>query len=357
MTITSSASTVTRNGNGVATSFSFPFKVWDTDQLEVFILNPAGEATKSTNWTATLSDPGGNVVYPAVGGTVLPTGWKIVINRSMPFTQESDYVNAEPFLAETVEEALDMLTATDQQLAEALSRCVKVDPGNTDSDSYLTEIRAAVASTAADAVSTAADAASAESSAATASAGAQVITDNLTHLNNVTNNLTAIQNAATNAATATTKAGEAAASAAAASDDADDAEAARAAAVVAQLAAEAAAANVSVHYTNPPLVATEGQTVFNAGFSFSNNYGNVAVYLDGVRQATDAYTLNSPNITLDDPVAEGVVFQAFSIDFTAAPSTPLFASNNLSDVADPATARSNLGISTGPAKKLTYYFM
>ena len=153
MTISSSVSTVTRDGNGAATSFSFPFKVWDTTQLAVFILNAAGEATETTNWTATLADPdpGGSVTYPAVGGTVLPTGWKIVINRNMPLTQEVDLVNATAFNPEVIEEALDSAIATIQQVFEEVGRSVRVDPGNTDAASYLTEVRAAVVSTAADA--------------------------------------------------------------------------------------------------------------------------------------------------------------------------------------------------------------
>ena len=97
MTISSNVSTVTRNGNGVATSFSFPFKVWDTSQLEVYILDENDVATLTTNWSATLSDSGGSVTYPAVGGVVLPTGKKIVILRNMPFTQETDLVNASAF--------------------------------------------------------------------------------------------------------------------------------------------------------------------------------------------------------------------------------------------------------------------
>ena len=179
MTISSSVSTVTRDGNGAATSFSFPFKVWDATQLAVFILNAAGEATETTNWTATLADPdpGGSVTYPAVGGTVLPTGWKIVINRNMPLTQEVDLVNATAFNPEVIEAALDSAIATIQQVFEEVGRSVRVDPGNTDAASYLTEVRAAVVSTAADAATatTQAGLATTNGAAQVALAAAQVV--------------------------------------------------------------------------------------------------------------------------------------------------------------------------------------
>ena len=273
MTISSNVSSVTRNGNGVATSFSFPFKVWDTSQLQVYLIDADGKATLTTNWTATLSDPGGNVAYPT-SGSPLPTGQKLVIMRAMPFTQLIDLVNATAFDPEVIESELDVLTAMCQQLSEAIGRSVKVDPGTTDPGAYLAEIRAAVTS---------------------------------------------------------------------ASADADDAETARIAAEVARDEAVAASENVSVLRT-PPITAAVGQTVITPGFTWNDAAGNIIIYIDGFKQATDTYTLASPNITLSDPLTGGEIIEVYSVQFDAAPSTPLYADNNGSDIQNKPTFRSNLGV-------------
>lgn len=172
MTISSNLSTVTRNGNGVATSFSFPFKVWDTSQLDVYITDPDGATTTTSNFTATLSGSGGNVVYPAAGGVVLPTGWTITIIRGMPFTQNVDLVNGQAFYPDVIEQALDQLTATCQQLDEGLSRSVKVEPGQTDPAALLTQIQAAVTNSGNSATAAASSASAADLSAVSAGASA-----------------------------------------------------------------------------------------------------------------------------------------------------------------------------------------
>ena len=172
MTISSNLSTVTRNGNGVATQFSFPFKVWDISQLDVYITDPDGATTPTSNFTAVLSGTGGSVMYPASGGAILPTGWKIVINRNMPFTQNVDLVNGQAFYPDVIEQALDELTATCQQLDEGLSRSVKVDPGQTDPAALLTQIQAAVTNSGNSATAAASSASAADLSAVSAAASA-----------------------------------------------------------------------------------------------------------------------------------------------------------------------------------------
>ena len=46
----------------------------------------------------------------------------------MPFQQNTDYTENDPFPAETHEEALDELTMNDQQMLEELDRTVQMDP-------------------------------------------------------------------------------------------------------------------------------------------------------------------------------------------------------------------------------------
>ena len=289
MTISSNLSTVTRNGNGAATSFSFPFKVWDVSQLDVYIIDPNGVTTQTSNFTAALSGSGGNVVYPASGGAILPTGWKIVINRNMPFTQNVDLVNGQAFYPDVIEQALDELTATCQQLDEGLSRSVKVDPGQTDPAALLTQIQAAVTNSG--------NSATAAASSASAAADSEV------------------------------------------------------AAATAAAAADAAAANVSVkkYPIVGPVSATPGQTVITPGFTLDPVKDNVAIYIDGIKQARGTYTYTTTDITLSEALVGGEHIEVFSIDNAAAGSTPLYAVNNLSDLGDKAAARANLGVTSAPA--------
>jgi len=178
MTISSSVSSSTLNGNGAATYFPFSFTVWDASQLRVYVTAPGGSAVESTNWTATLTGTGGTVKYPAVGGTVLPAGATITILRNMPFTQEIDLVQGVAFDPVVIEVALDQLTATAQQLREEATRSVKVPPGSTTDPSALiaqlqTDAENA-ATSAASAVASANEAAASAAAAQAASGGVKV---------------------------------------------------------------------------------------------------------------------------------------------------------------------------------------
>ena len=264
MTISSNLSTVTRNGNGVATSFSFPFKVWDTSQLGVYITDPDGATTTTSNFTATLSGSGGNVVYPAAGGVVLPTGWTITIIRSMPFTQNVDLVNGQAFYPDVIEQALDQLTATCQQLDEGLSRSVKVDPGQSGPTALLTQIQTAVTTS---------------SSNATAAAGS-----------------------------------------------ATDADASKTAAQQAVLDAQAAANNITIRkYPQSGYVyATPGQTVITPNFSLDTVKDNVAIYLNGIKRGRGGYTFTATDITLSEALVGGETIEVISANADAGAVTPTY---------------------------------
>lgn len=135
MTMSSSVSKVTLNGDGVQTSFPFSFKVWKAGDLEVSITSPAGANTVVTDWTVELAGSGGTVTYPTVGDP-LPLGWMITIRRFMDFLQDVDLVSGTRFDPEVIETALDKAAAERQQLLEEISRAVRVgvasgeDPAN-----------------------------------------------------------------------------------------------------------------------------------------------------------------------------------------------------------------------------------
>ena len=126
MTMSSSVSKVTLNGNGSTTSFPFGFKVWKAADLEVSITDASGVVSVVTDWGVALNPSGGGTVAYPTSGPPLPTGHKITIARSMDFLQDVDLVSGTRWDPEVVETALDRATAERQQLKERLDRAVAV---------------------------------------------------------------------------------------------------------------------------------------------------------------------------------------------------------------------------------------
>ena len=132
MTVSSSTSRVSYNGNGSTTVFAYTFKVFDQDDLTVIIRSANGTETVKTITThytvsGVGSAGGGNVTMltaPASGET-------IVILREQDLIQEFDLVPNDPFPAQLMEDALDKLTFMVQQHDEELSRAIKASRTNT----------------------------------------------------------------------------------------------------------------------------------------------------------------------------------------------------------------------------------
>lgn len=127
MTISTTESRISYNGNGVTTIFAFPYRFFTNTDLTVILVDALGASTTlvlNTDYTVTGADEsaGGTVtlsVAPAVGE-------RLVIARVVPLTQEVDYITGDPFPAETHEGALDKLTAIVQQHQEQLSRTLQL---------------------------------------------------------------------------------------------------------------------------------------------------------------------------------------------------------------------------------------
>jgi Pectate lyase superfamily protein len=143
MTISTTTSRISYNGNSVTTVFSFPYKFLANGHLVVVEVSSTGvETTKTltTHYTVTgAGDDGGGsvtmVTAPAVGVT-------LIIYRDTPITQETDYISGDPFPAETHESALDKLTAIAQEIGSDADRAIKVPVG--DSSSLSTVLPAAL---------------------------------------------------------------------------------------------------------------------------------------------------------------------------------------------------------------------
>lgn len=114
-------------GNGSATIFAFPFKVFEAEDLLVVRLEVATgietELRLDSDYTAALNfaqdaTPGGSITLPAP----LAVGFNLVISSDQPELQEADITNQGGFYPEVITAALDELIINVQQLKEQAER-------------------------------------------------------------------------------------------------------------------------------------------------------------------------------------------------------------------------------------------
>lgn len=138
MTVLSDTSKVRRAGNGVATSFSFPFTIYESTDLVVVKIDDEGvettlsEGTGTSNYAVVVSSyPGaGSVTFPASGSTYLATGEYLTIKRVLDLTQETDLENQGGYFPDVQERVYDRLTMIAQQQEESLGRSFKASEGD-----------------------------------------------------------------------------------------------------------------------------------------------------------------------------------------------------------------------------------
>ena len=137
MTISTTTSRISYNGNGVTTVFAFPYRFLANGDLVVVEVAADGTETVktiTTHYTITGAgdDAGGSVtmlVAPA-------SGTRLVIYRDTEVVQETDYISGDSFPAESHERALDRLTMILQEKtpgAAGATRAIQIpigDPGD-----------------------------------------------------------------------------------------------------------------------------------------------------------------------------------------------------------------------------------
>lgn len=203
MTISTTASRISYNGNGVTVAFAFPYRFLQNADLVVIRVAASGTETTlvlGTDYTVTGADDdaGGTVTCT----TAPVTGSRLVIYRSMDITQEVDYITGDSFPAETHERALDRLTMIVQQQQDAIDRSAKLPVTSTaDADALVADLVRLADS--ADNIDT--------------------VADNIADVNTVATNIVDIQNAEENADAAAASATAAASSATAAASSASSA--------------------------------------------------------------------------------------------------------------------------------------
>jgi hypothetical protein len=127
MTISSTETRKSYNGNGVTTVFTFDYLFLAAADLQVRLVDAVGAVTLltlNTDYTVTGvgNDNGGDVTL----NTAPAVGERLVINRVMNLVQEIDYITGDPFPAQTHERGLDRLTMMVQQHDERLDRTLQL---------------------------------------------------------------------------------------------------------------------------------------------------------------------------------------------------------------------------------------
>ena len=128
MTISTTDNRVNYTADGVLTVFTFDYVVYDEATMTVYL----DDVVQGSGYTVNLNadqdtTPGGDVTFDVAPADQAD----VTLQRLMPNTQLTDYQPYDAFPAETHERALDRLTMSVQQNADALTR-VNVAPPSED---------------------------------------------------------------------------------------------------------------------------------------------------------------------------------------------------------------------------------
>lgn len=134
MTVSNELVSVQVAGNGVQTTFTYPFMIPAQSYARLVLTDEDGNETDLalTSWTLTgVNNPaGGTFTYPrpGAGGDPAPSGSTLTLIRDVPFAQLTNLRNQGAYYPQTVEGALDFIVMQVQQLAAILTRAVRVPP-------------------------------------------------------------------------------------------------------------------------------------------------------------------------------------------------------------------------------------
>ena len=129
MSLSSTTNKVIYNGNGATSAWPFSFPVLEAGHLAVIFTDGAGLETvlsPSLYGVDGIGDAtGGSVTYPLAGdpiATPIPTGTKLTLLRTVPYTQTTVLSNQGGYYPEVVERRFDQIYMALQQLEERVSR-------------------------------------------------------------------------------------------------------------------------------------------------------------------------------------------------------------------------------------------
>jgi len=129
LSLSSTTNKVIYNGNGAASTWPFSFPILEASHLAVIFTDGDGLETvlsASLYGVDGIGDPaGGSVTYPLPGSpiaTPIPTGTKLTLLRTVPYTQTTVLSNQGGYYPEVVERRFDQIYMALQQLEERVSR-------------------------------------------------------------------------------------------------------------------------------------------------------------------------------------------------------------------------------------------
>ena len=123
MTVPTSQRSVEFNGNGSTTLFPVPYPFLEPSHLAV-TFTVGSLVTPRVLGSDYVVTPTGSVQFFVAP----PTGTKVTVQRTVPITQEIDYVENDPFPAQSHEEGLDKLTMIAQQLSDGVANSLQLVP-------------------------------------------------------------------------------------------------------------------------------------------------------------------------------------------------------------------------------------
>lgn len=121
------------DGNDVATTFPFDFKIFAESDLRV-VLQDALSAeyllTLDVDYSVSMNpdqnaDPGGSITYP-LSGPPLATGERLTVTTDLELSQQTVFTNLGKFFPATVEDTLDRLTMLLRQIQAESVRAIRV---------------------------------------------------------------------------------------------------------------------------------------------------------------------------------------------------------------------------------------
>lgn len=122
MTVSSQTSRIEQLGDGTTTAFAVNFYFLENSDLKVFVNGVLQTITTNYTVTGAGNPAGGTVTFVSAPAN----GVQVVIFRDPALTQGLDYIDNDPFPAESHERGLDKLTMIAQRIRDLVSRALRL---------------------------------------------------------------------------------------------------------------------------------------------------------------------------------------------------------------------------------------
>lgn len=131
MTVTTTNSSQTFQGNGTAKAFPCAFAIFQNTDVDVFFVNPiTGVQTPALlNSDYTITGAGASNGFTVNTTVPVPTGTNLYVERVLPYTQPTDFTNQGDFFPTLHQAAIDRLCMLIQQIANLSGLTLSFAPG------------------------------------------------------------------------------------------------------------------------------------------------------------------------------------------------------------------------------------